>query len=430
LAAVSSSMHDALHHDITLDRLFGALPELSELAVLRHALLSASVVDLTRLWSHSNAYATYDKRILSPTALERALASAAATAHARVEELYKAVARMLAALISNDLAGAALELLRVGEQLQADENPSAALAWYEAAERLAAQAGQHELRARALRYRALLHVNRGAPEEASAAYRASLEVAAAARDQEGQVVALTGLGIVLGYQGRSGDALMHFRTALDLCADQFPRRRAQLLINVAALLAEEGDHAEASSKLAEASALWSYLTDADRCGWYNSRGSLALHRGELEMAEGIFHQALESAQSEFERAMVLDNLAELFIRQGNLSEAEALARSAEEAALRSAAPQAIAQIYIRLGKIFRLRGDANGVTFFEKALEICRQRSYPHTEANAYLEYGHFRRLHGDIEEARTHFERARQLFRALGAARLERTASHQLAHI
>jgi tetratricopeptide (TPR) repeat protein len=421
-------MHDALHYDITLDRLLGALPELSELSVLRHALLGASVVDLTRLWSHSSAYATYDKRVLSHVALERAIAAAAQVSHARIEQLYQALARMLTALSANDLDAAAAEALRMGEQLEAEENAPAAIAWYEAADRMAAQGGNHELRARALRYRALVHVNRGAPEEAALAYRASLEIAAAANDQESEVVALTGLGIVAGYQGRSADALAHFQTGLELCADQFPRRRAQLLINVAALRAEEGDFAEASARLADASALWAHLSDADRCGWYNSRGSLALHRGELEMAEGIFHQALESARSEFERAMVLDNLAELFVGKGNLSEAEALARSAEEAALRSAAPQAVAQIYIRLGKIFRLRGDANGVTFFEKALEICRQRSYPHTEANAYLEYGHFRRLHGNLEEARTHFERARQLFSALGAARLERVAADQLA--
>jgi tetratricopeptide (TPR) repeat protein len=421
-------MHDALHNDITLDRLLGALPELSELSVLRHALLGASVVDLTRLWSHSSAYATYDKRVLTHVALERAIAGAAQASHARIEQLYQALARMLTALSANDLDAAAAESLRIGEQLEAEENTPAAIAWYEAADRIATQGGNNELRARALRYRALVHVKRGAPEEATLAYRASLEIAAAASDQEAEVVALTGLGIVAGYQGRNSDALAYFQTGLDLCVDRFPRRRAQLLINVAALRAEAGDFAEASARLADASALWAHLSDADRCGWYNSRGSLALHRGELEMAEGIFHQALESAQSEFERAMVLDNLAELFVRQGNLSEAEALARSAEEAALRSAAPQAVAQIYIRLGKIFRLRGDANGVTFFEKALEICRQRSYPHTEANAYLEYGHYRRLHGNLEEARTHFERARQLFGALGAARLERVAADQLA--
>ena len=96
----------------------------------------------------------------------------------------------------------------------------------------------------------------------------------------------------------------------------------------------------------------------------------------------------------------------------------------------SGSPRALAEIYTRLGKISRLRSDLNGVTFFEKALEICRERRYPLTEANAYLEYGIFRRTLGDMEEARSYLERARQLCADIGAAQLERVASEQLAQL
>jgi tetratricopeptide (TPR) repeat protein len=387
-------------------------------------------VDLSRLWSSASAYATYDKRVLSPHALEHAVAVAAQEAHARVDAMYNALGRVLSALFAHDLERAASELIIIGEQLEAEENTTAARAWYETAERVAAQSGIAVVRARALRYLAVLHVNAGATDEATARYRASFEQAAAAGDLEGQIVAMTGLGIVAGYQGQHREALDYFRRSLELCGQDFPRRQAQLFTNMAALLSEEGMYQEASARLADASTHWAHLGEADRCAWYNSRGLLALNRGDVEMAEGILHQALSSAHSEFERAMVLDNLAELFIRQGNLSEAEALARSAEEAALRAGSPRALAEIYTRLGKIFRLRGDGNGVTFFEKAVEICGQRRYPHTEANAYLEYGLFRHLHGDLDEARTYFERARQLFGDVGAARLERVAAEQIAQL
>jgi tetratricopeptide (TPR) repeat protein len=421
-------MREAMQHEVTLDRLLGALPELGELASLRSALLSASVVDLNRLWSHASAYATYDKRVLSPHALESAVASAAHAAHARIDALYGAIGRALAAISAQDLTAAALELIGIGEQAESEENATAAIAWYRAADDVAARAGDYGLRARALRYRALLHLNGGAVEEALADYRASIEQAAAARDIEAEVVALTGLGIVAGYQGRVKEAMACFDHALEMCGDAFPRRRAQLLTNMAVMLTEQHELTDASARLADASAFWAHLSNADRCGWYNTRGVLALNRGEIEMAEGILHQALAEAQTEFEKAMVLDNLAELFIRQGNLAEAEALARSAEEAALRAGSPRALAEIYTRLGKIFRLRGDPNGVTFFEKALEICGQGRYPHTEANAYLEYGLFRRLHGDLEEARSYFERAQQLFGDVGAAGMQRAAAEQLA--
>jgi tetratricopeptide (TPR) repeat protein len=421
-------MREAMQYDMTLDRLLGALPETGELALLRAALLSASVVDPARLWSSSSAYATYDKRVVSPQALDDAVSEAARRAQLRVQHMYEVLRRVLVSLSRNDVDGAASELVLAGEQLEADEDFVGAISWYVAAERLAARAGNHAVRAMALRNCAMLHVAVGASDDAIACYKASFEQAQAAGDLEGQVVALTGLGIVAGYQGRTQAALALFEEALNVCGEQFARRQAQLFTNMAAMLGEDGDYDAASDRLAAASALWSHLTESDRCGWYNSRGLLALSRGEIEMAESILRQALGAAHSEFERAMVLDNLAELFVKQGNLSEAEGLARSAEEAALRAASPRALAEIYIRLGKIFRLRGDANGVTFFEKALEICRPRRYPQIEANAYLEYGHFRRLHGDMEEARTYFERARQLFSEIGAARLERAAADQLA--
>ena len=415
-------------HEVTLDRLLGALPELGDFGTLRDALLSASVVHTSHVWSNASAYATYDKRSLSPEALRQAIAEASRLAHARVDTLYASIQRVLEALATNDLSGAARELLTVGEQLQNEDNALAAMHWFRASDRVAERAGDRVLRARALWLLAIAHLNQGDTDAAETNYRASLTQASSVGDVYAEVSAMIGLGNIAGYQGRHNDALAHFEEALRVCGDEYPRRRAMLFINMANMLIEQSRLDDASARLADASAFWAELLPSDYVLWYNTRGMLALERGEIELAEGLFYQALEVAPSQFERAMVLDNLAELFIRQGNLSEAESLARSAEEAALRAGSPRALAEIYTRLGKIFRLRADQNGVTFFEKAVEICRGRSYPHTEANAYLEYGMFRRLHGDLEEARSYFERARQLYAAVGAEAQERRAADQLA--
>jgi len=414
--------------EVMLDRLLGALPELGELAVLRQALLSASVVDASHVWSRTSAYMTYDKRALSLDAMQQSIAEAMQAAHARVDMLYASLQRVLYALAANEKDRAAQELLAVGERLQNEENPADAVLWLQAADRVAEQAGNRIVRARALWQRAIAMLSLGSTDEAEALYLASLAQAEAANDTEGRINATIGLGNVAGYQGHHDESLRWFYAALEICADAFPRRRALLYTNMAHMLVEQGKLVAAGEQLAKASEIWSELATGDHCRWYNARGMLALRRGEIEMAESLLHQALGMAGSEFERAMVLDNLADLFIRQGNLAEAESLARSAEEAALRADSPRALAEIYTRLGKIFRLRADANGVTFFEKAVEICRGRRYPHTEANAYLEYGIFRRLHGDIEEARSYFERASQLFREIGAVAQERAAAEQLA--
>jgi tetratricopeptide (TPR) repeat protein len=414
--------------EVMLDRLLGALPELGDLAVLRQALLSASVIDPVQAWSRTSAYATYDKRAVPVDALQQVIGHAAQTAHARVDALYASMQRVLYALATGDRTSAAQELLNVGERLQNEENAADAIVWFEAADRVAEQAGHRVLRARALWQLAIAQLSIGATDEAEAQYRASLAQATAAEDAEGRINATIGLGNVAGYQGKHDESLRHYAAALDICGAGYPRRRALLHTNMAHLLVEQGNLEAAAHQLAQASEQWTELSAADHCRWYNARGMLALRADEVEMAESLLYQALGLATSDFERAMVLDNLAELFVGQGNLSEAESLARSAEEAALRAGAPRALAEIYTRLGKIFRLRADPNGVTFFEKAVELCRGRRYPHTEANAYLEYGIFRRLHGDIEEARSYFERAGQLFREVGAVAQERAAAEQLA--
>src|SRR5207253_3375745 len=195
-----------------------------------------------------------------------------------------------------------------------------------------------------------------------------------ANDLESEIIATVGLGNGYGYQGRWHDARNQYLAALKLCGDGFGRLRGQLAMNLAASYREQGELDDAAAQLSNASALWSELSIGEQSIWYSERGLLLLARGETTAAEPVFRQALESSTGDFGRAMAFDNMAELCIVQGNLNEAESCARAAEEHAVRSGSTRALAEIYTRLGKIFRLRSDLNGVTFFEKALELCRGR--------------------------------------------------------
>jgi tetratricopeptide (TPR) repeat protein len=426
--AESRSPTESVAFDVKLDRLLGALPEQNDLAPLRQALLRASVIDATQAWSRSNVYSTFDKRVLRSDMLRAVVAEAARAEHARVDALYAAVGEVLEFAARGDDVAAGLRLLTIGEAAEAEDNHQTAMAYYEVAVQFSESVPDRRVRILALRRLARVHATLGEMEPAATYFRASLEQAASAHDIESQVVALTGLGNLLGFQGRWDDAIVEYERARALCGENYPQLRGRLANNLGAAYRERGEFDQASAHLATASALWSDISTADHSVWYNNRGLLALARGETDLAETLFRQALETASSEFDRAMVLDNLAELYAQQGNLSEAESFGRAAEEVALRAGSPRALAEIYTRLGKIFRLRSDLNGVTFFEKALEICRGRSYPLTEANAYFEYGIFRRILGDIEEARSFFERACELGSGIGATDLQRAANDQLA--
>ena len=413
---------------MTLDRLLGALPEQIDLTALRQALLRASAVDAARAWSRVTAYATFDKRVLSADQLQQVVEEAARAEHQRIDELYGALRAVLEHTARGDDTAACAQLIAIGERAEADDNPVAAIAYYKVAAQIGEGLSDRRFRMLALRRMARAHAATGDPEAAIGLFRSSYDQAVIADDVEGQIIASIGIGNMLGFQGRWNAALSQYETALALCGQGYPRLRGQLAMNLAAIHRERGELVESSAQLGIAASLWSDLTSAEHSVWFNNRGLLALAQAETESAEGIFRQALETAASDFDRAMVLDNLAELSIRQDNLSEAETHARAAEDLALRAGSPRALAEIYTRLGKIFRLRSDLNGVTFFEKALELCRGRMYPLIEANAYLEYGIFRRILGDSEEARSYFERARELCAEIGATQLERAAAEQLA--
>ncbi|MGQ0562146.1 MAG: tetratricopeptide repeat protein, partial [Gemmatimonadota bacterium] len=324
---------------VTLDRLLGALPEQNDLAPMRRALLRASVPDAARAWARSSAYATVDKRVITPDALTAAAADARAAAHARIDALYDAIAAVLEFAARADDVAAARRLIAIGETAEAEEDHRTACAYYEVAARFTETLADRRVRILALRRLARAHAARGEVERATELFRASLEQAVSAQDSEARVYVLLGLGNITGFQGRWQQAIEQYEAARALCGTDFPRLRGQITINLAVMHRERGDLAESSAQLAAAATLWDDMTHADHSVWYNSRGLLALERGEIAAAEMIFRQALETAGTDFDRAMVLDNLAELFIRQGNLADAEAYARGAEELALRAASPR-------------------------------------------------------------------------------------------
>ena len=403
---------------LSLDRLLGALPEYPELGVLRDALLAASQPDPAHTWSSAGRYVTFDKRVIAPAALADALQGSRAAAHARLDRLYDAVDALVQALTAGDSADAAQHLLSLGELAEAEG------AWPEAgasAERAASLAAEHRdtrTLSRALRRLARIRLGQGELTEAQRLYRQSAEQAAAVGDHEAEITALIGAGNAFALQGCWGPARVHYESALARTAEGGPpRQRAQVLINLAMIAHEERRYAEAADRLAEAESLQRNWSDADRAGWCNVAGQVQLSRGALESARARFEEALHYAATAFDRAMVLDNLSEEALRRGALGEAEAWARRAEQQALAGGTPRALAEVYLRLGRIARLRGDGNGVTFFEKALELSRMQSFRSLEATVCCEYGAFRAALGESEEARSYLERGRMLFDEIGAA-------------
>lgn len=398
-----------------LERLLAALPNLPDLESVREALLARSEPDPAHAWSSAGRYVTYDKRVVSADAALAALADARAAAHARVDRTHDVVTALLEAQLANDPGRTATRLLELGAVAEREGAIAPASACVQLAASIAAEQHDAAALAAALRVLARLRAAQGELAEAQRTYRQAAEQAYASGDDEGAVQALIGAGNVLALQGRWSEARTQYEAALAATPGGSQRARAQLLINLAMIAREEGHIDPALHWLEEARALSGHWTAADRSGWCNIAGLTALSRGALDTAREHFELALQHAGTAFDRAMILDNLSEEAIRRGALDQADAFAREAEQLALAGHARRALAEIYLRLGKIARLRSDANGVTFFEKALELCREHPFGTLEATACCEYAAFRAALGDLDEAAAWLERARDLFEQAG---------------
>lgn len=412
---------------LSLDRLLGALPELPELAALRDALLAVSTPDPAHAWSSASRYVTFDKRVVSREAVESAIGRSRLEAHARTDRLYGAVEALLGALASGNAAASVERLLELAEWAEGQG------AWQQAATcaRLAVIGASEQrdagLTALALRRQARVQLAQGELGEAQRLYRQSAGHAAAVEDRAAEAIAWIGAGNACALQGCWPEARERYEAALPLTGPT-DRLRAQVLINLAMVAHEEALLEEATSWLAQAEALAGTWSDADRSGWCNAAGQVQLSMGALERARALFEEALHHAATGFDRAMVLDNLSEEALCRGAIEEAEAWARRAEQQALSASSPRALAEVYLRLGRISSARFDANGVTFFEKALELCRTQSFTALEARVCCDYGTFRAALGDHDEARSYLERGRMLFDRIGALAAASAAVSALA--
>jgi tetratricopeptide (TPR) repeat protein len=393
-----------------LDRLLSVLPDTPDLALLREALLAASLPDPSLSWSSAERYATFDRRVIDPEALQAAVAEARSATIVRVERLYEGVQRVLQAATDGNAQAVVASLVSLGEQTETTGETQHAAACYALAASLGAPLSDRAGMSVALRRLARARLAVGDLNEARRLYRTSLQQAAAADDRAGRIVALTGLGNVFSLLGLWTDARKHYSLALGLCTAPDRQLRAQLHANLAMVAREEGRLDEAGEWLGAARTGWSDMSAADRANWHNLAGLVALSRGEYDVAEAAFAAAADLAADDFTRAMVFDNVAELALRRTQYAEAEVAARRAEDHALRAGSSRALTEIYIRLGRIFAAQQDANGVTFFEKALELAGRHAYPALEAAAYEAYAAFRSDLGDVEEAKAYIARAREL--------------------
>lgn len=419
--------------DATVEELLGLLPELDELEVLRLGMIGAAVPDPNRAWDSSNAYATVEKRILSQSDVERSVEQAESALRDYVTALHDGLRPLFRSFFGGDRAEAARHLVALGERQEDTGRARSARECYRAALRVALPLPDKGAQILALRRIARVSLALGEFYEAAAYYDRSAELARHSGDLHGQVVATTGAGNVSIWQGRWPEAEQYYLEALRLAGNDpfLDLERGQIFMNMGNLATRLQRIEEAEQWFTRAFETWNAVDsplDFAIC-LHNQAHLRALQGRRAEAREG-YERALSLPVPSTLRAVIAADIAELLGEDGHLMLAEDWARVAEGHAISAGSPYALGRMYYARGNLARVRGDLDGFTFFEKALEIARDKGYPYLEAETLAQYADLRLRTGGVEEAQAYLERARDIFADLGAVRDHTRVQETLASL
>jgi tetratricopeptide (TPR) repeat protein len=193
--------------------------------------------------------------------------------------------------------------------------------------------------------------------------------------------------------------------------------RGQIYNNLANLTTRVHRLDEAERWFESAFRVWeSFSSPMDLAVCNHNHAHLREEQERWDDARRSYETALKQPVSSTIRAIVATDFAEWWLHEGYLTQAEEWARVAEEHAIESGSPYTLGHMYRGRGNLARAAGAVDGLTFYEKALEIARTKQYPLLEAETLLDYAALRAQNGGAEEGIAYLERATELFREQGA--------------
>jgi tetratricopeptide (TPR) repeat protein len=404
----------------TVEALLQLIPQVDELEVLRLEVVAAAVPDPQKAWDSSSAYSTVDKRILTPEDADHALDRARDAVLKYVTALHEGMRPVFRSYFEGDVDGAARQLVLLGEQHENNGRAMDARRCYHAALGLVLPLPDKAPQILALRRLGRVSLALGDFKEATAFYERSAELARDTGDLRSEVIARTGTGNVNSYQGRWSEAEVAYNAALKLAEQSDSGRltleEGQLYNNLGNAHTRVGRLDEAEECFARADALWNEVdSPLDRAVYQLNLGHLREAQGRTADARQAYETGVELAIPSSIKALIAADLADMCLREGNVTEAEDMGKVAEEHAIQSGSPYALGYMYRNLGNLARARGDEDGFTFYEKALQIAREKGYPSLEAETLADYAELRRHAGGSEEAEAYLERACEMFGELG---------------
>ena len=400
---------------LRVEQVLRLLPDIDALAPFR-----AFLVSMSRARTSSEPYRTVGKRFVHPSHLRELVPQAIERVSEHLAQLYAAAVEALEAQERGDLPAAVRAFLRAGEREEDAGRGAEAHTWYENALRLAEELRDRRPEIESLHHLGRLERTQGSFENAARRYQRSLVLADAEGDTDAAARSCEGLGEVSFEQEKLQGAASWYARGLRFAGDN--RLLSGLLgIGAARVAHARGELPSAEEKLERASEILLELRHVEGMArLHNGWGMVHASRGQLPDALLSYREAIARLQGmDRNAALEMDvrlNVCQLYLDWGRLPDAEDEIRRAEEIAIAHNFIRQLAQLYVVMGKVSSRQRDETGFVFFEQAIELCRGREpFPRLEADAYREYGRFKKELGDIDEARAFLERAREILDTVG---------------
>lgn len=397
------------------------LPDLEDLEVLRLRLVGAAVRDPEKQWDDSSIKTTIDKRIVTAEAVDKVLSEAEQALHDYVTALHSGLRPFFAAFFAGNHAEAAARLIALGEELESGGRLLGARRCYRAAFNVSLPLADKAPQILALRRIGRASLNLGDLLDALSHYERSAELARDSGDLHAEVIARTGSGNVRLWQGRWADAEQSYHEALALAEagepGGLPLERGQIYNNLGNVNTRLGRLEQAETWFERALRVWDAIPSPLDLGiCLHNRAQLREAQERYDDARTDYMAALKQAVPAWLRSTIATDIAAWWLQAGHLTQAVEWGWVAEENAIRTGSPYLLGAAYLARGRIALAQEDADGFIFFEKALEIAREKGYPSLEAETLASYAALRAQNGGQEEAVAYLERACELFRGLGA--------------
>lgn len=398
-----------------VERVLRLLPEVDVLTPLRSLLISTS-----RPHAAEEQHLTVGKRIVRSGRLSELIPQSIQRVSEHLSTLYYLAVDALDAEERGDTPAAVRAFLAASRvESRVGREPAARL-WIEHALRIAEEERDRRPEIEALQELGRLELGLGARDKAARLYQRSFALAEAEGDGARAAAACLALGNIALQRATPQGAVSWFSRGLQHSdGNAGMSGRLHLGMSEVMIVRDAFDEAAARLKLAEDC----LSRPEDGAGLVELRSGmarLAARTGRLDEAVGHFRSALDHAQRgthdpRVELPVRLE-LCRFLLTAGRLVDAEDEARRAEEEAVVNNLTNDLARLYIIMGGIRTAQRDDSGFVFFEKAIELSRGgEPAPLIEADAYYEYGIFRRTFEDPYEARAYLERAREILETLG---------------